>query len=151
MRTGSIALLLVVLAGCTGSPTAQPTGTPPVPTQTASESRPVASPTEPAATEPAATPTIYTEVQKLSEGAHGGPQPIDLPANVSVDYSVTGTCTFTVSFEPADMTPAKQSMAINVDGASTGTWDVQLTPGSYLIQLGEAAGCTFDVTVRSPS
>ena len=156
MRRGSIALLVVGLAGCSSPQAAQPTATPSSPSQTAAtETQPVASqtaaPTEPAVTtEPVATPTVYTEVQKNAEGGHGGPHPIDLPAAVVVDYSVTGTCTFEASFEPADMTPASQSMSIKVDGTTTGSWNVELTPGSYLVQLGEAVGCTFLVTVRSP-
>jgi hypothetical protein len=115
---------------------------------------PTAVPTAPPATPTGAAPSpvVYTEIEKTAEGGHGMPPPIDLPAEVVVDYSVTGSCTFTVALAPADGSPAKSSKTVDVmGGTTTDSWKVHLTPGSYVVQLGEAVGCTFKVTVRAPS
>jgi hypothetical protein len=143
---------LVVLVCSLGACVNQPSiagATPPPATAVATATPPTAPPAE-AATEPPASPVIYTQVQKLAEGGHDGPRPIDLPAEVVVDSSVTGTCTFDVSFEPEDGSPTTQSRRLEVSGTATDSWDVHLTPGRYLVVLGEAVGCTFLVTVRSP-
>ena len=149
----AIGLLLVAgaVAACVNQPSfagaTQPAATQAVSTQ--ASPTPVPS-TEAAPTEPAATPVIYSQVQKNAEGGHGGPRPIDLPSDVVVDYSVTGTCSFDVSFEPEDGSPTTQSFTLPVSDAAAGSWDVHLRPGRYLVDIGEAVGCTFLVTVRSP-
>jgi hypothetical protein len=93
-----------------------------------------------------------SEITKNGEGGHGGPPLVDLPAAFVVDYKVTGTCTFQLSFEPADMSTAVQVRSVTVSGTSkSGAWDVQLTPGKYYVHPNEAVGCTFHIEVHSPS
>jgi hypothetical protein len=157
MRSLPQGILLTLLAGsvvaCVNQPSIADATPPSATAATATGALPTATeaPSTAAPTEPPATPVIYTEVQKNAEGGHSGARPIELPAEVVVDYSVTGTCTFEASFEPEDGSPTTQSLTLKVAGTTTGSWDVHLTPGSYLVVLGEAVGCTFLVTVRSPS
>ena len=155
----TVVVVIAVLAGSLAACANQPSvagSIPPAATEAMStEAPPTAAPStggppaEPP-TEPAASPVIYSQVQKNAEGGHSGPRPIDLPADVVVDYSVTGTCSLDVSFEPEDGSPTTQSFALQVTESATGSWDVHLTPGRYLVDIGEAVGCTFLVTVRSP-
>jgi hypothetical protein len=83
---------------------------------------------------------------------YGGPQPIDLPAHVVVDYAVRGTCEFTLTIRPAGSGgKGVASLALTVTGEEArGSWPITLVPGSYVVAPGDAVGCTFDVSVHAP-
>jgi hypothetical protein len=147
-----LGLLIVVLvaAGCAAAgPVSSPS---PVAT--------VAATTTPAPTvaatpqpSPESTPIIYAEVEKTSEGGHGGPRPLDLPASFMVDYTATGTCEFTIQITIVvpDQGKSVAGLAISVTGTTvSGSWPVNIPAGSYYVAPGEAVGCTFHLVAHAP-
>ncbi len=89
-------------------------------------------------------------VTKNAEGAHGGAPAVSLPASVVVDYTVRGTCDFTVAFQPPTGPAVKPAMSLSVRGEASGTASFALVPGPYAAVPGEAVGCTFTFVVRQP-
>ena len=86
--------------------------------------------------------------QKDAEGGHGGPQAVDLPTLLAVDYDVRGTCPFTIEVLPAAGGDAVASLAMTVTGEHiAGTWPLTVKPGSYFVSPGEAVGCTYSIVV----
>src|SRR5262249_23794767 len=122
-------LLVVGLAGCASAANTTPTSVPTTaatlaPTQPATllptiapTPPPTDAPTE-APTQAPPTPVEYTEITKNGEGGHGGPPLVDLPASFVVDYTVSGTCTFKLSFEPENMSPAVQVRSVKASGTT---------------------------------
>jgi hypothetical protein len=117
------------------------------------EARTVApSPSAPAIS-PGASPMLYYEVWKTEPivGGHGGTPEIDLPADVQVDYDVTGTCQFGVTFYPTGAPAGIATLQASVkDVELTGTWLVTIPPGSYEPAPTESDGCTFHLSVHAP-
>jgi hypothetical protein len=102
---------------------------------------------------PGPTPVRYYEVAKdvLIAGGHGGAPFMDLPADLQIDYDVTGTCHFGVSFGTITPVSGLPTLAVDVVNAEmTGTWLVTIPPGSYEPVPTEADGCTFHLSVHAP-
>jgi hypothetical protein len=86
--------------------------------------------------------------EKLTEGPHGFPPAVALPAEIGVYYSVKGTCTFTIEIHRADATGRlERNLSIEVKGAVSDVWYVKLQPTSYEVIAGEAVGCTYSIEV----
>jgi hypothetical protein len=155
-RISALAVALVVLAGCSASASGSPAGSA-VPTATASPANLEATPSPAATATPAPAPTVepsvvpspvvYYEVQKNAEGGHGGPPLIALPASIAIDYSVRGTCTFSIDLDTTAITTGPQLRLAVTGPEMSGTWRLSIPAGSYYVLTGEAVGCTFDVTV----
>ena len=145
----------VIAGGCnwsdsSGGPVGN--GSPPPPSQVPTPGSPTSLATEEPTAVPtaAATPVVYYEVTKAGEGGHGGPPLLDLPASISIDYTVNGTCEFDVVVAQGvpDTGLAAATLAMTVTGRTvSGTWPVALAPGRYYVNPGESVGCTFTVRV----
>jgi len=127
---------------------------PPPPSQSAATEPPALSaapsPMLTLAPTPGTTAIVYYEATKNAEGGHGGPPLLDLPASIAIDYTVNGTCEFTIGVFHGvpDNGIAAAKLAMRVTGHTTsGTWPVSLVPGRYYVNPGEAVGCTFNVRV----
>ncbi len=158
-RISMLAAALVVVAGCSTSATGSPSVTGPAPTQSPAIVAPSATPAATATPAPTPTaapsaqpsPVVYEMFQKNAEGGHGGPALITLPASIVVDYTVRGTCTFTIDLDTATSI-AGPNLKLSVTGPeSSGSWHLSIKPGSYYVNPGEALGCTFSITVRDPA
>jgi hypothetical protein len=100
-------------------------------------------------TTPVPTSEPLVGYTKVSEGPHGFPEAVQMPAEVVVDYVVRGSCTFTIEIRRDDATrtlAASLSVGVRSPGKS-GAWSVRLKPDSYYLRPGEALGCTFDIAV----
>jgi hypothetical protein len=150
-RSLGLVAVILVAAGCTGTRT--PSSPSPTSTHVATATlSPTVAPT-PQPT-PESTPVIYAEVTKTSDGGHGGPSPLDLPASFVVDYTATGTCEFTIQITIAvpDGGNSLAGLAISVTNTTvSGSWPVNIPAGSYYVAPGEAVGCTFHLVAHAPS
>ena len=110
---------------------------------------PTATPGPTQAIEPSAVPSpvIYYEVEKNAEGGHGGPPLVSLPATIAIDYTVRGTCTFSIDLDTAATTTGPQLRLAVTGPEMSGTWRLSIPAGSYYVLTGEAVGCTYHVTV----
>jgi uncharacterized protein YceK len=136
-----IAILTTALlvAGCTSQVASPPPGGE-QPSPGAATPTPSAAPTE----------VVYYEVTKNAEGDHGGAPLLDLPASVVVDYDVHGSCRFEIGVATPTTAAGLPRLAIDVPGpVASGTWQFAVTPGSYVVTIGEATGCTYRVQVHS--
>jgi hypothetical protein len=91
-------------------------------------------------------------VNKLADGAHGGFDPIDLPASIAIDYWVSGTCEFGITItSPAStkQTPVATFTMRMFGGVVSSTWPVALKPAAYFVVPAEAVGCTYSLIVRA--
>ena len=148
VRLALIGATIVVFVGCGASvSTAPPAGTNPVPTATI---EPVVSPTPiPTPTEPA---PLYEFTYNGEPGGHGGPPLLDLEAPVVVDYTVTRGCAFTlkVTFGVPDngIEAARFQISAGTPTVS-GTWPLEINPGSYYIVGSETVGCPFHIAAKA--
>ncbi len=116
----------------TGSPTGQP--------QPLASASPSPSPSD---------ATSYMSVTKLAEGGHGVPPPVDLPRAIAIDYTVSGSCEFTVGLQTQSPSKGLPTLAMTVTGPQVeGTWRLLIKPGRYVVAIGEAIGCVFTLNVR---
>ena len=151
-RISALAVALMVLAGCSASASGSPSGSA-VPTTTASPANlgatPAATPDTTRTAEPSAVPSpiVYYDVQKNAEGGHGGPPLVALPASIAIDYSVLGTCTFSIDLDTAATTAGPQLRLAVTGSEMSGTWRLSIPAGSYHVATGEAVGCTYHVIV----
>ena len=148
LRLFALPFVLLIAGGCVGA------GSPssPSPTAATRTETPTTTPTAEPTVEP--TPIIYAEVEKTSDGGHGGERPLDLPASFVVDYTATGTCEFTIQITIAEPDEGKTvaSLAMTVTGTTvSGRWPVNILAGSYYVYPGEAVGCTFHLVAHAPS
>jgi hypothetical protein len=94
-------------------------------------------------------PTSYYCVTKTSDGGHGGTPLIDLPSSIAFDYSVRGTCVFSLGLSTERSAVGLPALTMTVSGPEiTGTWRVAIKPGRYYPVIGEAVGCIYSVNVR---
>jgi hypothetical protein len=91
----------------------------------------------------------YYSATKNAEGGHGGPPLVRLPGSIAIDYTVSGTCEFSLGFATKTSSTGLPKLVMNVTGPKiTGTWRVRIKPGRYYVTAGEAVGCTYSLNVR---
>lgn len=96
---------------------------------------------------PGATPQVYTSIQKLGDGGHGGLPLTDLPAAIAIDYRVSGHCVFSIRLVAETLIAGLPSLTMTVTGPeSAGTWHLVITPGRYYVEPSESIGCVYSVT-----
>lgn len=86
---------------------------------------------------------------KLAEGSHGGAPLIVLPGSIAIDYTVSGTCVFSVALSAAATDNGLPKLTMSVTGPEiSGTWRLSIKPGRYAVGTGEAVGCVYRINVR---
>jgi hypothetical protein len=86
---------------------------------------------------------------KSGEGGQGGPPLVDLPASIAIDYTVSGTCVFSVGLVTETTDIGLPRLTMTVTGPEVaGTWRLSIKPGRYYVATGEAVGCVYSVKVR---
>jgi hypothetical protein len=152
MRRGLSAALIAasaVLAGCgPGATAATPT---PIatPTIAATIAPTVAATIEPPLKTPGPTPTVFLEVTKNAEGAHGGPPALDLSGAIAIEYTFDGHCSTTISVATTAGALHPQKLTLEVDGHESGQWSLTLPVGTYYVGPDESVGCTYHLVVRA--
>jgi hypothetical protein len=93
--------------------------------------------------------TSYYSAAKLAEGPHGGAPLIALPGSIAIDYTVSGTCIFSVGLSTATTDTGLPKLTMSVTGPQiAGTWRLSIKPGRYTVGTGEAVGCVYSINVR---
>lgn len=96
-----------------------------------------------------ATAATYYSVTKASEGGHGGPPLIELPASIAFDYTASGRCVFSLGLSTATSAKGLPVLTMTLTGpVVTGTWRLSIKPDRYYVLTGEAVGCVYSVSVR---